>query len=249
MSSGRRRVRPDNDLVTAQTNHTTDRENRYPYRRRCLTGRGHVAVRHPGGGRPSESADAGDYVLELAPRDRVHRLDLIAAGFFDVGITLEPSLPSCKPRIHLLPPPARNACWLTIVRALRRLGLRAAQMQIAKKGLPFLATGTWRRPRSAVPWQPEEPRDAHGRFPRTSAEGAPVQLARVARQLGLGPRSRPDRRRQAANHSTWRTLTLVRGPAMKNRFMLAPLPTQQSEPDGTVSDHELEWLHRCGKGD
>jgi hypothetical protein len=30
---------------------------------------------------------------------------------------------------------------------------------------------------------------AHGRFPRTSAEGAPVQLARVARQLGLVPRT------------------------------------------------------------
>ena len=30
---------------------------------------------------------------------------------------------------------------------------------------------------------------AHGRFPRTSAESAPVQLARVARQLGLVPRT------------------------------------------------------------
>ena len=30
---------------------------------------------------------------------------------------------------------------------------------------------------------------AHGRFPRTSAESAPVQLARVARQLGLIPRT------------------------------------------------------------
>ena len=30
---------------------------------------------------------------------------------------------------------------------------------------------------------------AHGRFPRTSAEGAPMQLARVARQLGLVPRT------------------------------------------------------------
>src|SRR3712207_6235314 len=40
-------------------------------------------------------------------------------------------------------------------------------------------------------------------------------------------------------------LTLPRGPAMKNRFMLAPLTTQQSEPDGTISNHELEWLLRC----
>jgi Domain of unknown function (DUF4158) len=30
---------------------------------------------------------------------------------------------------------------------------------------------------------------AHGRFPRTSAESAPVQLAPVARQLGLVPRT------------------------------------------------------------
>ncbi len=42
-------------------------------------------------------------------------------------------------------------------------------------------------------------------------------------------------------------LTLPRGPVMKNRFMLAPLTTQQSEPDGTVSDHELEWLLRCAR--
>lgn len=42
-------------------------------------------------------------------------------------------------------------------------------------------------------------------------------------------------------------LPLSRGPAMKNRFMLAPLTTQQSEPDGTVSDHELGWLRRCAK--
>src|SRR5687768_16699261 len=42
-------------------------------------------------------------------------------------------------------------------------------------------------------------------------------------------------------------LPLLRGPAMKNRFMLAPLTMQQSEPDGTVSDHELEWLRGCAK--
>jgi 2,4-dienoyl-CoA reductase-like NADH-dependent reductase (Old Yellow Enzyme family) len=43
-------------------------------------------------------------------------------------------------------------------------------------------------------------------------------------------------------------LALPRGPAMKNCFMLAPLTTQQSEPDGTVSNHELDWLRRCAKG-
>jgi 2,4-dienoyl-CoA reductase-like NADH-dependent reductase (Old Yellow Enzyme family) len=42
-------------------------------------------------------------------------------------------------------------------------------------------------------------------------------------------------------------LTLPHGPAMKNRFMLAPLTTQQSEPDGTISNHELEWLLRCAR--
>ena len=42
-------------------------------------------------------------------------------------------------------------------------------------------------------------------------------------------------------------LTLLRGPVMKNRFMLAPLTTQQGEPDGTVSHDELEWLRRCAK--
>jgi 2,4-dienoyl-CoA reductase-like NADH-dependent reductase (Old Yellow Enzyme family) len=34
---------------------------------------------------------------------------------------------------------------------------------------------------------------------------------------------------------------------MENRFALAPLTTQQSATDGTVSDHDLEWLRRCAK--
>lgn len=33
-----------------------------------------------------------------------------------------------------------------------------------------------------------------------------------------------------------------RGPAMKNRFMLAPLTNQQSHADGTLSDDEFRWL-------
>ena len=37
-------------------------------------------------------------------------------------------------------------------------------------------------------------------------------------------------------------LTLKRGPAMKNRFMLAPLTNQQSHPDGRLSEEELRWL-------
>jgi 2,4-dienoyl-CoA reductase-like NADH-dependent reductase (Old Yellow Enzyme family) len=37
-------------------------------------------------------------------------------------------------------------------------------------------------------------------------------------------------------------LSLVHGPAMKNRFMLAPLTNQQSHPDGRLSDEEFHWL-------
>ena len=37
-------------------------------------------------------------------------------------------------------------------------------------------------------------------------------------------------------------LSLARGPAMKNRFMLAPLTNSQSHEDGTLSDEEFKWL-------
>jgi 2,4-dienoyl-CoA reductase-like NADH-dependent reductase (Old Yellow Enzyme family) len=37
-------------------------------------------------------------------------------------------------------------------------------------------------------------------------------------------------------------LTLARGPAWRNRFMLAPLTNCQSHPDGTLSDDEFNWL-------
>lgn len=37
-------------------------------------------------------------------------------------------------------------------------------------------------------------------------------------------------------------LVLKRGPAMKNRFMLAPLTNQQSHADGRLSDSEFRWL-------
>jgi 2,4-dienoyl-CoA reductase-like NADH-dependent reductase (Old Yellow Enzyme family) len=43
-------------------------------------------------------------------------------------------------------------------------------------------------------------------------------------------------------------LALAHGAALKNRFMLAPLTTQQSRPDGTVSEDELAWLRRCAAG-
>ncbi len=44
-------------------------------------------------------------------------------------------------------------------------------------------------------------------------------------------------------------LVLRRGPAWKNRFMLAPLTNTQSHADGRLSDDEFEWLtHRATGG-
>ena len=43
-------------------------------------------------------------------------------------------------------------------------------------------------------------------------------------------------------------LPFARGPAMKNRFMLAPLTNLQSHPDGTLSDEEFHWLEKRAKG-
>ena len=37
-------------------------------------------------------------------------------------------------------------------------------------------------------------------------------------------------------------MTLPRGPAWKNRFMLAPLTNSQSYPDGTLANDEYDWL-------
>lgn len=37
-------------------------------------------------------------------------------------------------------------------------------------------------------------------------------------------------------------LSLTRGPALKNRFVLAPLTNLQSFPDGRLSDDEFKWL-------
>lgn len=38
------------------------------------------------------------------------------------------------------------------------------------------------------------------------------------------------------------SLSFARGPALKNRFALAPLTNLQSHPDGTLSDDEFNWL-------
>jgi 2,4-dienoyl-CoA reductase-like NADH-dependent reductase (Old Yellow Enzyme family) len=43
-------------------------------------------------------------------------------------------------------------------------------------------------------------------------------------------------------------LTFSRGPALKNRFMLAPLTNLQSGADGVMSDDEFHWLTLRAKG-
>ncbi len=48
--------------------------------------------------------------------------------------------------------------------------------------------------------------------------------------------------------SLFEPLAFARGPAMKNRFMLAPLTNLQSHADGTLSDDEFHWLTMRAKG-
>jgi 2,4-dienoyl-CoA reductase-like NADH-dependent reductase (Old Yellow Enzyme family) len=43
-------------------------------------------------------------------------------------------------------------------------------------------------------------------------------------------------------------VSFTRGPAMSNRFMLAPLTNQQSHADGTLSDDEYNWLMMRARG-
>lgn len=43
-------------------------------------------------------------------------------------------------------------------------------------------------------------------------------------------------------------LSLPRGPALKNRFALAPLTNTQSHPDGRLSDEEYRWLTMRAEG-
>jgi 2,4-dienoyl-CoA reductase-like NADH-dependent reductase (Old Yellow Enzyme family) len=51
-----------------------------------------------------------------------------------------------------------------------------------------------------------------------------------------------------AIEALFRPLTFQRGPAMKNRFMLAPMTNQQSAEDGVLSDDELTWLRVRAEG-
>jgi 2,4-dienoyl-CoA reductase-like NADH-dependent reductase (Old Yellow Enzyme family) len=48
--------------------------------------------------------------------------------------------------------------------------------------------------------------------------------------------------------SLFEPLSLKRGPALKNRFMLAPLTNQQSHADGTLSEDEFHWLVMRAEG-
>ena len=49
--------------------------------------------------------------------------------------------------------------------------------------------------------------------------------------------------------SLFEPLPLPRGPAMKNRFLLAPMTNQQARDDGTLTDDELNWLRMRAEGD
>src|SRR5882757_5695166 len=42
--------------------------------------------------------------------------------------------------------------------------------------------------------------------------------------------------------SAFTPIDLASGASLSNRFVLAPLTNQQSQPDGTLTDHEIGWL-------
>lgn len=46
----------------------------------------------------------------------------------------------------------------------------------------------------------------------------------------------------------FKPLTLLHGPAMRNRFMLAPLTSQQSDFDGTASEYDQFWIEQLAQG-
>jgi len=48
--------------------------------------------------------------------------------------------------------------------------------------------------------------------------------------------------------SAFDQVSFAHGPAMPNRFMLAPLTNQQSHADGTLSDDEFHWLGMRARG-
>lgn len=46
----------------------------------------------------------------------------------------------------------------------------------------------------------------------------------------------------------FKPLTLLHGPAMRNRFMLAPLTNQQSGHDGIASEYDQQWMAQLAQG-
>ncbi|PWN64238.1 NADH:flavin oxidoreductase [Chryseobacterium viscerum] len=46
----------------------------------------------------------------------------------------------------------------------------------------------------------------------------------------------------------FKPLTFLHGPAMRNRFMLAPLTSQQSNHDGTASQYDQYWMEQLAQG-
>jgi 2,4-dienoyl-CoA reductase-like NADH-dependent reductase (Old Yellow Enzyme family) len=50
------------------------------------------------------------------------------------------------------------------------------------------------------------------------------------------------------SQSLFEPMSFAHGPAMKNRFMLAPLTNCQSHPDGRLSDEEFKWLTMRAQG-
>ncbi|WP_217604452.1 NADH:flavin oxidoreductase [Chitinophaga sp. GbtcB8] len=46
----------------------------------------------------------------------------------------------------------------------------------------------------------------------------------------------------------FKPLPLLHGPAMRNRFMMAPLTNQQSEYDGTASEFDQIWMEQLAQG-
>ena len=68
-------------------------------------------------------------------------------------------------------------------------------------------------------------------------DGALIRRLEAARRRHLHPGNLNPRMTDLLS-----PMTLVRGPAWKNRFMLAPLTNLQSHPDGRLSDEEFHWL-------
>jgi 2,4-dienoyl-CoA reductase-like NADH-dependent reductase (Old Yellow Enzyme family) len=46
----------------------------------------------------------------------------------------------------------------------------------------------------------------------------------------------------------FKPLSLLHGPAMRNRFVLAPLTNQQSEDDGVATEFDQEWIRQLSQG-